>query len=242
MNVLKYFIFLLAFWSLGGCQKPRCFEDAGTFVVTERKATPFTKIELYDNINLVLTQDTVERLKVEGGQYLLPNIATNIEGDALIIRNNVACNWLRNPNEVVTVYASVKRLEEVLYNGSGNITSTNTLTADRLFFYSHEGAGNVNVAMQADVGGVYIHQENADVTLTGSCHRFFSYTNARGSIDFKNLQVAQMVIEYGGVRDATIQVTDSLNAIVYHTGNLYYKGSPGVKKVVHSSGQLLRLP
>lgn len=232
----------MALWSFGGCQKPRCFDDAGPVMVAERNAAPFTKIELYDNINLVLTQDTVEKIKVEGGQHLLPNISTNITGGALIIRNNVACNWLRNPNEEITVYASVKRLEEVLYNGSGNITSTNTLTADRLFFYSHEGAGNINVAMQAEVGGAYIHQENADITLTGICSRFFSYTNARGTIDFKNLEVSQMVIEYGGVRDATIHVTDSLNAIVYHTGNLYYKGSPGVKKVVHSSGQLLRLP
>jgi hypothetical protein len=242
MKYLKYFLFLLVVGSFVSCQKPGCFEDGGAIVVTDRKANPFTKIELYNNINLVLKQDTVEKLKVEGGRHLLPNISTNIEGGALIIRNNISCNWLRNPNEVITVYASVKRLEEVLYNGSGNITSTNTLTSDRLFFYSHEGAGNVNVSMQAGLGGAYIHQENADITLSGSCTRFFSYTNARGTIDFKNLQVAQMVIEYGGVRDATIQVTDSLNAILYHTGNLYYKGSPGVKKVVHSSGQLLRLP
>jgi hypothetical protein len=242
MALQKCFFFLLITWCCAGCQKPHCFEDAGPMMVAERAATPFAKIELYDNVNLVLTQDTIEKIKIQGGKYLIPNIATNIEGGVLTIRNNVACNWLRNPNEIITVLVSVKKLDEVLYNGSGNINSTNTLTSDRLFIYSHEGAGNIDLQMKAEVGGAYIHQENADITLTGSCHRFFSYTNARGSIDFKNLEVGKMVIEYGGVRNATIHATDSIDATIYHTGNLYYKGSPGIKKVVHSSGQLLRLP
>lgn len=242
MSNVNYICFLFLVAAFGGCSKPGCFEDGGPVVQVTRSSSPIKKIELYDNIHLVLTQDTVEKLTIEAPRDVAPNIATTIEQQTLIIRNNVACNWLRNPTEALTVYVSVKGLEEILYNGSGNVSSTNTLTTDRLFIYSNEGAGNVNVQLEAEVGGVYIHQENADITLRGRCNRFFSYTNARGTIDFKNLEVAHMVIEYGGVRNASIHVTDSLDAILYHTGNLFYKGSPGIKKVVHSSGQLLRLP
>lgn len=242
MKLQKHFIFLLLCMAALGCNKPACFDEGGPVSKSARTAIAIKKIELYDNINLVLTQDSVERITIEAPRFLTPNISTAIDQQVLTIRNNVDCNWLRNPDEIITVYVSVKSLEEITYNGSGHITSTNTLTSDRLFFYSYEGAGNINVSMQADVGGAYIHQENADIILSGTCNRFFSYTNARGTIDFKNLLVQNMVIEYGGVRDAAIHVTNELDAIIYHTGNLYYRGTPTIKKVTHSSGQLLRLP
>ena len=225
-----------------GCQKPSCFTDAGAVTKTDRNISPFTKIVLYDNIHLVLTQDTVEKLTVEGGKNVLPQIETSVKEQILTIKNNVDCNWLRRPGETITVYASVKNLEQVDYNGSGNITATNTLTSPVLFFYSYKGAGNIDVDITADVAGAYIHQENADITLRGSANRFFTYTNARGSINLKGLQVKNMVMEYGGVRDATINVTENLDVIIYHTGNVYYKGTPQVKLQTHSSGQLLHLP
>lgn len=243
MKLIKCFIFLLLLASFYSCQKQSCFQSAGPVVQTERTATAFHHIKLYDNINLILKQDTAAAITVEAGRELAPNISTAIEGGVLTIRNTAGCKGLRNPNEIINVYVSVENLQQVDYNGSGNITSVNTLTSDKLFFYSYEGAGNINVSLQAAVGGAYIHQESADITLSGSCSQFFSYTNARGTLDLQNLEVKNMVIEYGSVRHATIHVTESLDAILYHTGNLYYKGQPHIKRLqTHSSGRLIKLP
>ena len=216
--------------------------EAGPVEKVVRMAAGFKQIILYDNINLVLTQDTTEVIVVEGGKNLLPNIETTIAQNVLTLKNNVSCKGLRSPGEVVTVYVSVKALEQLDYNGSGNVTATNTIVSDKLFIYSYKGAGNINLHLQTKVAGVYIHQENADVTLSGSSNEFFTYTNARGTIDLKNLEVKKMVIEYGSVRNAALHVTESLDAIIYHTGNLYYRGNPQVKLQTHSTGQLLRLP
>jgi len=240
MKLYKPLFFLLLL--LAGCQKPSCFTDAGPVAQTERTTFPFTKIVLYDNIHLVLTQDTVDKLMVEAGQNLLSQIATTVNDQTLTIKNNVGCSWLRRPGETITVYASVKNLQQVDYNGSGNITSTNTITSPTLFFYSYEGAGNIDVAIDAEVAGAYIHHENADITLHGRAHRFFTYINARGTLNIKDLQVQNMVMEYGGVRNTTVNVSDSLDVIIYHTGNVYYKGQPHIKRQTHSSGQLLHLP
>ncbi len=184
MKLFKPLFFLLLA-GMAGCQKPSCLSEAGPIMQTVRTAAPFSKIMLYDNINLVLKQDTIESITVEGGKNLLPQIVTTINENTLTIENKVDCNWLRRPGEKITVYASVKNLEQVDYNGSGHITSANTITSPRLFFYSYEGAGNIDVDLQAEVAGAYIHQENADITLRGSADRFFTYTNARGTIDLK---------------------------------------------------------
>jgi len=236
-------ILVVALLAFSRCKKPGCFETAGRMVTTERAASPFHQIDLNDKINLILTQDTTEKIKVEAGEHLQPNVSTTIKDGILTIDNNTHCNWLRNPSENINVYVSVKSLEKVLYNGSGNITSTNTLKGDNLGFYSRKGAGNIDVLMDVRQAFAYIYSENADFRFSGKVDVCWSYTNARGSIDFSNLQVKKYIIEYGGVRDTYIQVSEDIDAIIYHTGNLYYKGNPAkIKTVYHHTGRLIHQP
>jgi hypothetical protein len=108
--------------------------------------------------------------------------------------------------------------------------------------YSEDGAGNLDLHLDAVQTFSYIMDENADFVLHGTSDRCWSYTASRGSIDFSDFLVKKMVIEYGGVRDATIHVTEDLNSILYYKGNLYYKGAPQVSKdEVHSSGRLIHV-
>jgi hypothetical protein len=239
MNRLyQLFILLL----LSGCKKEACFGEAGTVVTVTRAATPFHQIDVYDNINVVLTQDTIERIVVEAPQYIEPVITTRIEAGILTLKNEGSCTWLRSPAEKITVYVHLKKLDKILYAGSGHIRSTNTLVADNMTLYSEDGAGNIDLHLNAVQTFSYIMDENADFVLHGTSERCWSYTASRGSIDFSDFLVKKMVIEYGGVRDATIHVTEDLNSILYYKGNLYYKGAPQVTKdEVHSSGRLIHV-
>jgi hypothetical protein len=234
-----FIIFLLLF---AACKKEACLSEAGIVTAVSRTITDFHEIDLYDNINVVLTQDTIEHIIIEAPQHIEPNITTTINNGVLTLRNEASCTWLRSASEKITVYVHLKKLDKILYAGSGNVTSTNTLVADNITFYSEEGAGNIDVHVNAVQTFSYIMDENADVTLHGTSERCWSYTNARGSIDFSDFVVKQMVIEYGGVRDATIHVTEDLNSIIYFKGNLFYKGTPAVTKdEVHSTGRLIRV-
>ena len=225
------------------CKKPGCFETAGAVTVVERNVDPFHRIDLFDNINLVLTQDTTEWMKIEAGQNLQPNISAETSNGILTVKNTTTCNWLRNPNEKINVYLGIKKLDYINYSGSGNITSTNTIVADNITFYSEEGAGNIDINLDAKETSANIVYENADFTFRGKSDVCYAYTNARGSINFENFEVKHMNIGYASVRDATIHVTEVLESLVYHTGNLYYKGNPGyVSTHSYSSGKIIHLP
>ncbi len=114
------------------------------------------------------------------------------------------------------------------------------MNADNITFYSEKGAGNIEVILNAVQTFSYIMDEDADFTFHGTSDACYSYTNSRGSIDFSDFVVKKMIIEYGGLRDATINVTDDLNSILYYKGNLFYKGTPQItKNEVHSSGRLI---
>lgn len=166
---------------LAGCRKERCFGEAGPEITLSRAASPFRQIDVYDNIDVVLTQDTVERILVKAPQHLEPNITARIENGILTLRNDGPCTGLRRASEKPVVYVHLKNLEKVVYAGSGHITSSNTLVAQTIHFYSDEGAGNINVTLDAVQTLCYIMDENADITLHGRSDVCWSYTASRGS-------------------------------------------------------------
>jgi hypothetical protein len=55
--------------------------------------------------------------------------------------------------------------------------------------------------------------------------------------------VKRMVIEYGGLADTYVHVTEDLNAILYYKGNIYYKGNPAISQnISYSTGKLINVP
>src|SRR5688572_21744779 len=119
MRIL-FTIFLLSA-VFASCKKNGCLEEAGALVTSVRNAGAIREVRLYDNINLVLKQDTTEKISVAAGKNLEPFIETSFEKEVLTIRNNIHCNWLRDPAEAITVHVSVKNLEKLYYEGSGNV-------------------------------------------------------------------------------------------------------------------------
>src|SRR5215212_5594400 len=119
-------IYCLILFLFQHCKKPGCFSDAGPMVSVKRQVSSFHRIDLYNNINLVLVQDTIESITVEAPKNIEPNISATIQNGILTLHNNTGCKWLRNPSENLKVYVGVKNLDYINYAGSGNITSANT--------------------------------------------------------------------------------------------------------------------
>ncbi|MEI6946084.1 DUF2807 domain-containing protein [Paraflavisolibacter sp. H34] len=243
MKSTRLLLLLLLSLSAIHCRKNDCFSHAGDRIKVQRQVESFHEIDLYDNINLLLTQDTVETLFVEAGRNLMPNITTTVEKGVLVVRNATSCKWLRDPGETINVHASVKALDKLLYKGTGNITSTNALRAPRLEISSDEGAGDIELSVNTDVVMVLIHSENAGITLHGASGACGGYINPRGHLDLSDLEVADMNLTYAGARNTTVNVSHSLFMRILHTGNVYYKGQPGKLTVeTYSSGRLYPWP
>lgn len=240
MKTLLHILLLFLSVALTCCKKPGCFETAGAVTINERNAASFHRMEIMDKIDVAITQDTAEWIKVEAGTEVQPNIITAISDGILTIKNATTCKWLRNPAEKITVHVGVKKLDYVNYNGSGDVRSTNTIVADDITFYSREGAGNIEVTLDAKNTTATVLYENADFIFRGKTDACYVYVNSRGSIDFENFEARYMSIGYASVRNATIHVTETLESLVYHTGNLYYKGTPSyVSTHSYSSGKII---
>ena len=231
-----YLLIILLSWD---CKKPGCFENAGPLITVKRNASSFYRIELFDNVNVILTQDSTETIKVRAPQNIEPNIITNIENGILTVQNTTTCKWLRNPSEQIDVFISVRELKHFEYSGSGNVSSTNTILADNITFYSSKGAGNIDIALQAKVLTASVEYESADFLFHGKADVCYCYCNSRGTLGLKDFEVRHLVIGYAGVRDVTVNATEAIEATIYHTGNVYYKGNPStILTAFYSTGRL----
>ena len=225
------------------CKKPGCFGSAGPVTTTTRPLTSFNELVLSDNVNLILIQDTVEKMEIEAPQNIVANITGNISQNILTVSNTTDCRWARDANEKINVRLFFKDLEKIDYRGSGTLTNNDTLKLDALHIESNTGAGNISLTLDTRYTGAYIFFENAGITLHGKSETCFTYTNNRGIADMSDFVVKKMVIEYSGFGDTHINVTDELSAVIFHKGNIYYKGNPVITKLIsHSTGRLIPSP
>ena len=225
---------------LVACKKPTCFEDAGPLVTVERQTASFHRINLFDDVDVILTQDTIESIKVKAPKFIEPNISVQNENGVLTIKNNTTCRWLRNPSEKVEVYIGIKNLDYFEYSGSGNVSSSNTIKANAINFYSATGAGNIDISLEAKQVTAWVEYESADFIFKGKADICYCYANSRGTLQFEDFDVRHLVINYAGNRNTTVSATERIEAVVYHTGNVFYKGNPSnITTVYYSSGRLL---
>jgi hypothetical protein len=92
-----------------------CTGSTGKVISQERTALPFHSVEVYDNINLVLTQETsLTGITVEAGENLIEGITTKIDSGKLVIRNVNSCNWLRSFEVPVNVYLKFTLLDTII--------------------------------------------------------------------------------------------------------------------------------
>lgn len=235
------FLFILCVSVLFSCKKTGCFKSEGKQVKINRNVDPFSEIWLYDNVNLILTQDSTEKMMVEAGENIQSDVEVQVTGGILSLKYTAKCSLFQSPAARITVYLSVKNLRKIKYFGSGMITCTNTITGKDIEVESVNGAGNITLTLDNKKTVAVIHEENADLIFNGYSDSCYTRISSRGSIDFRNFQVKRFAIDYESVRNGYIHVTEALHATIRYKGNLYYKGSPALINIkASSSGKLIQ--
>jgi hypothetical protein len=228
---------LLLLVHLTACKKG-IWSDPGPVKVEERAARPIAQILLYDNVNLVLTQDSTERVRVEAPESILPEISTQMDGHSLTIRNRNR-SLVNDPDEELTVYVNVRYLQRLDYLGSANVHCTNTLQSPYFTVLASEGSGNLELTVNSVITDALLYSDMADFRFEGRSDSCYTYCNTLGTIDYRNFEVKRLQLDYSGIRDAHVHATEQLNARIFYKGNVYYKGNPVIRKEENSSGRLL---
>ncbi len=238
-------VVFLACSSLSCCKKESMldlFKSTGKIVKEQREAGYFDKIQLEDNINLIITQDTINKIVVQAGKNLLKLIKTDVKDNCLNIHNDNKCNWVRSFDKEINVYVSLKNLQNIYYSGSGKISTTNTIVTDYLEVNIKSGSNVVDLSIDANVSWFNIHTGPGDIKICGNSEVNYLYSAGSGIANCRDLITGYTFITNKGTNNCYINVTKELEAKIKYFGDIYYTGNPYlVTTDITGEGKLIKI-
>lgn len=242
-NILKYMAGILLVMALQGCDKEGvCIKSTGKIVSDNRVALPYHYIEVYDNINLFLEQDTaLSEIKVEAGENLIAGITTEIDSGKLVLRNENSCNWLRSFEVPVNVYLKFIRLDTLIFQAAGNITCLNAWTNDSIFVNVIEGAGKINFNLDMEKSVIHIRYGTVSMDITGRSGVTFISSQGYGPVHAEDLLSKFTYIYTFSPNDVYVYASEELGVEIGNIGNVYYRGEPKeISADIYGEGKLIK--
>ncbi|MBC7447209.1 MAG: DUF2807 domain-containing protein [Hymenobacteraceae bacterium] len=241
---------------LGGCgppaERPDCFKPAGPEAYEHRPLPPFTTIEVFDNVHVVLAADGAPfGVDLTAGRNLLAEINTDVRPAdqpgqyKLVVENRNRCNWVRDQTRPITVVvhlpdSAAHRRLTVLHRGEELITTASPGTRlDTLFLLSTNiGDADLDLASTYLWLGTY---EYGDIRLRGRTRDLVCTASGIGQLRAEHLVCRHAYVH--GYRDAELHVraTDILGIELFGSGNGYWYGQAAAAYYrVHGKGQVLK--
>ena len=243
---ISLLIITLFLCSLYSCKPPNernCFKGAGESDSLIVELPHFSKLVLDEHMTFVLVQDTVEKVRIYGGENLLNHIVLNTDNtEEIIISNENRCRFLRYKNNEILVYIHFIHLDELIYNGSETLSNDGILQLDDIQITTTGAAGSINLNLTANE--IYNYNELGwpDITLSGSCDFLRSEILGNMYINSKNLLVNESInyISRAGTLSNINADGCELKVELSGTGDLWYYGLPlSIDKKEYNSGKLI---
>ena len=243
-RALALFLLLL---SCNGEHVPDCFQKTGDAVREELSLPAFDKITVYENVSLVLTQGDTQKVVLETGSNLRPEISAKVVDGRLEVRDENNCNLFRDYG-TTTVYVTSPDLTEIRSSTGFPIRSEGVLRYSRLILQSESFS---NPGSETTDGSFNLVLEAQSVTVVANGIAYFRLSGTTGSLQLNigagdsrieaNALLAGMVtINHRGSNDMLVSPLQSLKGVIRGTGDVLSYGRPDTVEVVQLyKGRLL---
>lgn len=210
--------------ALTGIALSSCHElidgTAGAVVSETRQEPAFRSINMEGNIDVFVSHDTVNSIRVEAGEHLIDYIETTVQGGELLV--------YEAPNNVVNakpirVYVTMDSIENVNMEGSGDL-DVNDMLSNHLNVVSI-GSGDVNFEIDA-MSINYESRGSGDARFVGNVIALNVEIEGSGDFSAKHLYAYDVNVEIEGSGDAIVNATNQLIATISGSGDVTYYGSP----------------
>lgn len=242
---MKIVVLFIISFLLFACKKPadrNCVKFHGKDSQNEIFLGEFHKVFLGSHIKYVLVPDVENKMIVSGSKNTINLITSGIEGGLLTIENKNKCNFLRSYKRKITVELHFKDINNILYEGTEELTTVGTITTPDLFVLIRDGAGPMNLNLNTDVLNFKISNGWGNYVLNGNVKyaNFDIKSNGFGDASGLNIQDSIHIVSNSSEQNYFNADQASLKAQTFTFGNIYYKGTPSdIEFNQYGSGQLI---
>jgi len=202
-----------------------------------REVGSFSEIELSVAANLYLKQGNEHSLVLEGDEEDLEDIETIVRGETLKIKHKKPFHF--GSSNRITIYVTMKEIDELSLGGSGKIEAETAIRADELDL-NVSGSGDINIgeleasSVEATISG------SGDIRLGGKeqVRNLDCSISGSGELHAADLKVARAELALSGSGSCKVNVRDDLQVDISGSGKVRYKGEPRVNASISGSGRV----
>ena len=225
------FLIIILMSVLSSCN---CIEGEGNIELENREVTGFDRISLGMDAKVILSQDSIYRLRVDAQQNILEILETKVSGDELKIGYGMNC--VSNARDI-TIHLSMPELRGVEVSGSGRVICARRFKTTSLDL-DVSGSGKIMMEVMAtdiksDVSG------SGNIDVAGKAKTIDIDISGSGGVYAYNLRTTSVKVNINGSGNAKVYPLSSLFARVSGSGSIYYKGEPEIESKISGSGQVL---
>lgn len=141
---MKKIIFTICLISLFSCNSEYvwdCIQESGPIIEKEFETTVFKKIQVWDRVQLFVSQGAEQNIRVTTGENLMNEIQVKVEDSILTISDRNSCNWVRD-YALTKVYVTTPNIDEIRNSSGFTVENIGPLVFEELNLVSEDPDGD----------------------------------------------------------------------------------------------------
>lgn len=247
MKKIYYFIFVLLCFACDSENASDCFQLKGDTVQVQFELADFSKIRIEQNVSLVLKQGETQEVVLETGENLLPDVLVYVENEVLVVRDNNACNYVRDFGVTRAIVTS-PNISEIRNGSSYDVIGQGVLNFPALSLVSNTTGGFEDIRKSGDFT-LTINTTQLNVEANGFSGFFIDGKAENATISFEdksprfegaNLFVDHLRIFHRSANKMIVNPQLSIRGSIVGVGDVIAITRPGIIEVEELySGRLL---
>jgi len=240
-NILYIFFVILSFNS---CKK-ECIETPGKSVEREFEVPAFTKIIVFQGVEVHIIDSPIQKIVVKTGINRLNNIFFQVIDATLEIKSDDSCG-INPTKDPIKVFIFSPIISSIRNSGEYTIYSDGILTYPSIELISEDFQSNY-----LNIGNFQLEIQNQDVSVISNGYSniqikgftnylYLGYFSGLGKFEGKEFLVNQIEFYHRGENNLKVNPIQSLKGQFYSVGNLIsYNHPPIVLTSEHYTGKLV---
>ncbi len=202
----------------------------GKVVKEDRNIAGFEAITVNNGIDVLVSQDTFEKVVVEADENIQKILRTEVRDGKLKIFLEEGVNEAKR----MKVYVTVKQLNTLDAGSGSEVKSGNQIKAEKMKIHSSSGS---DVTMEINCNEASLESSSgSDLTVSGTVQSLKA-----GSSSGSDLNASKLIAEKGDVSassgsDLSVHVTKELKAHASSGSDITVHGNPALRDSNSSSG------
>ncbi|WP_044402809.1 head GIN domain-containing protein [Lacinutrix sp. Hel_I_90] len=236
---MKKIIYLLSVIILVSCNSenaPDCFQNSGDVITKTFEVQEFTKVTVFERIELIVKEGPVHEVIVETGEFLMDEIDVKVENGKLLLNNNNGCNLTRDFG-ITKIYITAPNLTEIRSSTGLQTSSDGVLTYPSLLLISEDFSEAYHTdglfRLQVNCNTLKVIVNNLSTSsIEGSVENLnIQFFSGDARFEGRNLIAQNINIYHRGSNDITINPQVSLTANLVGTGDVIVVNTPPIVDV-----------